>query len=130
MTEINENEALKRMEAYCASAEHCRTEVTDKLLRWGLPYDTANRIVDRLEQEKFIDEERYCNAFIRDKFRFAKWGKQRIDQALRLKKIDPYTYRPLLNRMTRKSTMPPCKPCWMPSGGASAPAATMNATGS
>ena len=99
MTEINENEALKRMEAYCASAEHCRTEVTDKLLRWGLPYDTANRIVDRLEQEKFIDEERYCNAFIRDKFRFAKWGKQKIDQALRLKKIDPYTYRPLLNRI-------------------------------
>ena len=99
MTEINENEALKRMEAYCASAEHCRTEVTDKLLRWGLPYDTANRIVDRLEQEKFIDEERYCNAFIRDKFRFAKWGKQKIDMALRQKKLDPYVYRPLLNEI-------------------------------
>lgn len=99
MNEINETEALKRMEAYCASAEHCRSEVTDKLVRWGLPYETANRIADQLEQEKFIDEERYCNAFIRDKFRFAKWGKQKIDQALRLKKIDPYTFRPLLNRI-------------------------------
>ena len=96
MTEINENEALKRMEAYCASAEHCRTEVTDKLLRWGLPYDTANRIVDRLEQEKFIDEERYCRAFVQDKYRLAKWGKVKIGEALKLKKIPSYVYRPYL----------------------------------
>ena len=99
MTEINETEAQKRMEAYCASAEHCRTEVTDKLLRWGLPYDTANRIVDKLEQEKFIDEERYCNAFIHDKFRFAKWGKVKIAEALKLKKIPFYVYHPYLEKI-------------------------------
>lgn len=97
MNEINENEELKRMQSWCASAEHCRSEVTEKLIRKGVPYEVAGRIADRLEQEQFIDEKRYCRAFINDKFRFAKWGKQKIDLALHQKHLDPYLYRPLLN---------------------------------
>lgn len=96
MDEIDENKELKRMEAYCAQAEHCRSEVTDKLVRKGVPYDMADRIADRLEQDKFIDERRYSRAFIQDKFRFAKWGKQKIGLALRQKRIDPAVYQPLL----------------------------------
>ena len=72
MTEITEKDALSRMAAYCASAEHCRAEVVEKLQRWGIAYDAIDRIIDRLEQEQYIDEERYCRAFIRDKYRFAK----------------------------------------------------------
>ena len=96
MTETDENKELKRMEAYCAQAEHCRSEVTEKLIRRGLPYDMAGRIADRLDQDKFIDERRYSQAFIQDKFRFAKWGKRKIDLALLQKRIDPIVYRPML----------------------------------
>ena len=96
MNETDENKELKRMEAYCAQAEHCRSEVTDKLVRKGMPHDMADRIADRLEQDKFIDERRYSRAFIQDKFRFAKWGKLKIDLALRQKRIEPAIYRPLL----------------------------------
>lgn len=99
MTELNENEELKRMEAYCASAEHCRAEVTEKLVRRGVPYAMADRIADRLEQEHFIDEARYSRAFIHDKLRLAKWGRLKIDMALRQKKVDPYVYRPMLNEI-------------------------------
>lgn len=99
MDGIDENTELKRMESWCAAAEHCRAEAVEKLVRRGVPYDMADRIADRLEKEKFIDERRYCQAFIHDKFRFAKWGKQKIDMALRQKKLDPYVYRPLLNEI-------------------------------
>lgn len=97
MDSINENEELKRMQSWCAAGEHCRWEVTDKLIRRNVPYDMAERIADRLEEDKFIDEERYCRAFINDKFRFAKWGKQKIDLAMRQKRLNPQTYRPLLD---------------------------------
>lgn len=99
MIEITEDDALSRMTAYCASAEHCRAEVAEKLQRWGIAYDAIDRIIHRLEQEKFINEERFCRAFIRDKYRFAKWGKVKIGQALQLKKISPFVYRPLLNEI-------------------------------
>ena len=99
MTEITEDDALGRMMAYCASAEHCRAEVVEKMQRWGLPYDAVDRIVKRLEQERYIDEERYCRAFIRDKYLFAKWGKVKIGQALQLKKISSMTYRPFFEEI-------------------------------
>ena len=53
----------------------------------GIAYDTIARILDRLESEKFIDDERFCRAFVNDKFRFAKWGKMKIAQGLYMKKI-------------------------------------------
>ena len=87
MNTITEEEALNRMAAYCSAAEHCKAEVNKKLQKWGLPYEVINRIIDRLVVEKFIDEERYCRAFVNDKFRFAKWGKMKIAQGLSMKKI-------------------------------------------
>ena len=55
MTEITESDALSRVAAYCSTAEHCRAEVTEKLQRWGIPYDAINRILNHLEQEKYIE---------------------------------------------------------------------------
>lgn len=99
MIEITETDALSRLAAYCSTAEHCRAEVTEKLQRWGMPYDAIGRIINRLEQESYIDEERYCRAFIHDKYRFAKWGKIKIGQALVLKKIPQRTFSPFLNEI-------------------------------
>lgn len=84
---ITEEEALNRVASYCSAAEHCRAEVNDKLQKWGIDYEAIARILDRLEAEKYIDEERYCRAYIKDKYRFAKWGKMKIAQGLYMKKI-------------------------------------------
>ena len=99
MIEITETDALNRLAAYCSIAEHCHAEVTEKLQRWSIPYDSIDRIINRLEQEKYIDEERFCRAFIHDKYRFAKWGKIKIGQALQLKKIPQRVYCRYLNEI-------------------------------
>ena len=99
MIEITETDALSRLAAYCSTAEHCRAEVTEKLQRWGISYDAIDRIINRLEQEKYIDEERFCRAFVNDKYRFAKWGKVKIAQALQLKKVPYNTCRQFLNEI-------------------------------
>ena len=99
MTEITETEALSRVAAYCSTAEHCRAEIAEKLQRWSVAYDAIDRIIARLEQEKYIDEERFCRAFINDKYRFAKWGKMKIGQALQLKKISSSVYWSFLNEI-------------------------------
>ena len=106
MTNITETEALNKVAAYCSTAEHCRAEISEKLQRWGLPYDVIDRILKRLVDEKYIDEERFCRAFVNDKYRFAKWGKVKIAQALQLKKISYNTCRQFLNEIDedRKST--------------------------
>ena len=75
------------------------SSIVEKLQRWGISYDAIDRIINRLEQEKYIDEERFCRAFINDKYRFAKWGKMKIGQALQLKKISSSVYWPYLNEI-------------------------------
>ena len=75
------------MASYCSTAEHCRAEICEKLLKWGLSYEIISRILERLEDEKYVDEERYCRAYVKDKFRFSKWGKMKIAQGLYVKKI-------------------------------------------
>ncbi|MCI1683985.1 MAG: RecX family transcriptional regulator [Bacteroides sp.] len=87
MKEITETEAFSKVASYCSVAEHCSSEVIEKMRRWGLAYDSIDRVVKRLQEESYIDEERFCRAFINDKYRFAKWGKVKILQALRMKKI-------------------------------------------
>ncbi len=92
MTEMTETALFNKMAARCSAAECCRAEIIEKLQRQGVAYEIVNRVVDRLVKEKYIDEERYCRAFIRDKYRFARWGKKKIIQELQLKKIPQSLY--------------------------------------
>lgn len=73
--------------AYCALSEHCLSEVADKLLSWGASSEQKEQILDWLQDENYISEERYCRAFVADKIRFQGWGKQKISMALAQKRL-------------------------------------------
>lgn len=96
---MTEQEAFVRLSALCASAEHCRHEMTEKMSRWQLPADVQERVVRRLEDEKYIDEERYCRFFVRDKIRYNKWGRRKVEQALMMKRISREVSRRVLDEV-------------------------------
>ena len=83
----NYSEALAFAAAFCSSAEHCKSEVLDKTARFELSADEQTKLVLRLEQENFLDERRYVKAFVKDRFRFNKWGRIKIRYMLRQKGI-------------------------------------------
>lgn len=85
--ECSENEVRNKAEAYCSSVERCVSEVEAKLEQWGADNGIKERVIEHLIKEKYIDQQRYCAAFVRDKYRFNQWGRLKIVQALRLKKI-------------------------------------------
>jgi regulatory protein len=99
---MTENEALHQMATYCSQAEHCRAEVCEKLRNRKLGEDAIERILNHLETEGFIDEERYTRSFVNDKFRFDKWGKVKIKQALFFKQIPPEVVRKGLEELNEK----------------------------
>lgn len=82
-----EEEAYLKLSALCAMSEQCCHDLMQKMRRWELAEELAERVVARLVKERFIDEERYAKAFVRDKFRYNHWGKVRIEQELKRKKI-------------------------------------------
>ncbi len=86
--EKTEQEAYLQLAAVCAQAEHCEQEMRDKMKRWGMDVEAQNRVIERLAQERYIDNERYARAFVKDKVRYNKWGRRKVQQALWMKCID------------------------------------------
>ena len=87
MKPISPAEALNKAAAYCTLCERCISEVSKKLTTWGVPPAEQQRIIDRLQDEGFINEERYCRAFVNDKLRFNRWGRVKIRAALYEKRL-------------------------------------------
>ena len=87
MKELTSGEALNKAAAYCTLCERCQSEVSTKLTAWGVPHDEQEKIITRLIEEKFIDESRYCRAFVNDKVKFNRWGRIKITAALREKHL-------------------------------------------
>ena len=86
--ETTEQEAYLQLAALCAQAEHCQQEMRDKMRRWELDETVQNRIIDRLIKERYVDDERYARAFVKDKIRYNKWGRRKVQQGLWQKRID------------------------------------------
>ena len=86
--EMTEQAAYLQLAALCAQAEHCQQEMRDKMKRWELHETAQNRVIARLIKERYIDDERYARAFVKDKILYNKWGRRKIQQGLWMKHID------------------------------------------
>ena len=80
-------QALSALAALCSRGEQAESDLRDKLRKWDVMPDDADRIIRRLKDENFLSEERYARAFVRDKFRFNGWGRIKIAHALRQKHV-------------------------------------------
>lgn len=79
--------ALQRLSALCASAEHCEYEMTEKMRKWEVEESDCERIMEYLRKAKFVDDERYARAFVKDKIKYNKWGRRKVEQGLWAKHI-------------------------------------------
>ena len=84
---ITEDQAFQKLSALCARAEHCSHEMAEKMRKWDMADDAVARIMERLTKERYVDDERYCRFFVRDKIRYNKWGRRKVEQALYMKRI-------------------------------------------
>ncbi len=81
--ECNEKEATLRAADLCSASEQCRSQIEEKLKKWGQSPEATARILRKLVTEKFIDEGRFARAYALDKFRYNGWGKMKIRYNLR-----------------------------------------------
>lgn len=94
---------LVKATRYCAIAERCRHEVSQKLQTWGADEEEIRGVLDYLEAENYLDEQRYAKAFANDKFRFEQWGKIKIGYQLRQKKIASELIKQALDQIDKQA---------------------------
>ena len=108
--EMTEQEAYLQLAALCAQAEHCQQEMRDKMRRWELDETVQNRIIDRLIKERYVDDGRYARAFVKDKIRYNKWGRRKVQQALWMKRIDADIQQRVLDEIDAKEYLDVLRP--------------------
>lgn len=80
-------EALEKSRAQCSHKELCIEDIHKKLSLWGVSIEDIEKITKTLVKENFINETRYAQAFVNDKYKYNKWGKVKIAAHLRSKKL-------------------------------------------
>ncbi|MBN1388835.1 MAG: RecX family transcriptional regulator [Bacteroidales bacterium] len=85
----NYRKALERAMNLCSRSEQCIKDIQGKLNSWRLTSETENySIIQRLLDNKFIDEKRYARSYVQDKLRFNKWGRVKIRVMLKSRGIN------------------------------------------
>ena len=108
--EMTEQEAFLQLASLCANAEHCQHEMLEKMRKWELTEAVQARVMARLVKERYVDDERYARAFVKDKIRYNKWGRRKVKQALWLKRIDDNIQRTVLDEISDEEYLKVLKP--------------------
>jgi len=83
-------QAKLKAESFCAYQERAQQEVRDKLYDWGLHQEDVEQVISDLISDNFLNEERFAKAYALGKFRMKAWGKIKIKQHLKAKRVsDP-----------------------------------------
>lgn len=81
---------LQKIEYYCGYQERCHVEVREKLRSYGLNSAEIDEIIVSLIENNFLNEERFASLFTISKFHQKKWGKIRITNELKARKISNF----------------------------------------
>lgn len=80
-------QALQSLMRECARSERSSGDALRLMKRWGVSDEDAQKVLARLLAERFIDDRRYAEAFVRDKLNLSGWGAYKIKSALRAKGV-------------------------------------------
>ena len=95
-------QALRMLMERCAKSEVAVSDARRSLVRWGVAEADRQRIVDTLLRERFIDERRYAEAYVREKTGLSRWGVYKIRAALQRKGIAARLIDAALGRLDRE----------------------------
>jgi regulatory protein len=107
---LSREKALAKLAALCARAEYCTGDMEDKMRRWGLSSNDIKENIAYLVGNKYIDNARYCKAFVNDKIAYNHWGRRKIEQALWMKRVPESVSAPILDAVPEENYISVLKP--------------------
>lgn len=107
---LSREKALAKLAALCSRAEYCTGDMEDKMRRWGLSGDDIKENISYLVANKYVDNARYCQAFVNDKIAYNHWGRRKIEQALWMKRVPESVSAPILDAVPEEDYINVLKP--------------------
>lgn len=97
--ELSKAEWLDKAEAYCARAEHCAADVRRKFYEWQAPEGMYEQIEQSLYANDFLNDARFCHAYVHDKVVYQSWGRMKIQAGLRALQLPESSIRAALDEI-------------------------------
>ena len=83
-----EKEIFTKLARLCSRSEECSPDIRKKIREMGGDSEVEDRIIQRLRDEKYLDDERFVRAYVRDKFRLNQWGRIKMRYYLKMKGLN------------------------------------------
>lgn len=80
-------QALQSLMRLCARSEKSSGDALRLMQQWQVPQTERQGVLERLVKERFIDDGRYAEAYVREKSRLSGWGARKIAMQLRQKGV-------------------------------------------
>lgn len=94
---LDKRTALLKAESWCAYQERSQQETRNKLYEYGLHQNEVEEIITELIVTNFLNEERFAMAYVSGKVNIKKWGRIKIKQGLKFKKVPDKLIQKALN---------------------------------
>ena len=85
---MDKETAIKKIVHYCNYQERCKKEIYTKLNSFEIDDTDKNSIIAFLQEEGFVNDERYCRTYVKSKLNLKKWGVNKIKLSLIAKGVD------------------------------------------
>ena len=96
------DEALAKLQSYCAYQDRCHKEVAQKLKKMRMISQASEQIIIALIEGDFLNEERFSMAFVRGKFKIKKWGRRRLASELKQRNISKFLIQKALGQISER----------------------------
>ena len=101
--ELSKLEALDKAQAYCSHAEHCPADVRRKLFEWNVDANFFDFIEQKLYEDDFLNDARFCHAYVHDKVEYQSWGRLKIQAGLRALQLPESDIRDALGAINQET---------------------------
>ena len=98
-------QALQSLMRMCARSEHSSGDALRLMKRWGVAEAEARKVLAKLQADRFIDDRRFAEAFVRDKLNLSGWGAYKIKLSLRAKGISREVIEEVVSPMIEATNM-------------------------
>jgi len=92
-------EVLLKLQNYCVYQERCQKEVRQKLKEMRINPQMTEKIIIVLQEDNYLNEERFAKTFVSGKFKIKKWGKYRLTSELRKRDISGHIINMAINEI-------------------------------
>ena len=102
---IGAEKALQKIKHFCSYQERSHQEVKEKLYSFGLYKADVELLLSQMIEENYLNEERFAIAFAGGRFRIKKWGRIKIGNELKQRRISEYCIKRGLASIDEKEYM-------------------------